>query len=71
MSDTPQEPKAITMTIVIVGALRPDADIHPHLSALMGQIQVALFKTFPDFLPANPPVTIITADVRDDWIKRE
>lgn len=65
-----EEPKAMTMTIVINGAIRPGDDIAPQLSALMRQIESAMSELFPEFLPARPPVTIITADVRDDWIKR-
>jgi hypothetical protein len=66
-----EQPKAVCMTIVIVGALPAmrigDSDPIP---AFLKDVEAALLQHFPEFLPAYPPITITTSEVRDDWIKR-
>lgn len=59
---TPRYPNARltdqhAMTIIIVGTL-PKGDINPQLGALLADVEEALRKHFPDFLPAHPPCTI-------------
>jgi hypothetical protein len=65
------EPKAQSITIQIVGALRGQPFIGDRLEALLRRVETALFETFPEFLPANPAVTIQTAELRDDWLRRQ
>jgi hypothetical protein len=69
MSETPDTPRAWSITIQIVGALRDQEPIGSQLTELMGRVSQAIDEIFPDFLPANPAVTIQTAELRDDWIR--
>lgn len=65
-----EQPKAHCITIHIVGALRGEEPIGAQLTALMERVSQALDEVFPDFLLANPAVTIQTAELRDDWVRR-
>lgn len=69
MQEGPSRPLALVMQITIVGALKPDQQ-PTNLDGFIHEIEKLLFATFPEFLPAHPPVTVVVADVRDDWIKR-
>lgn len=64
------EPKAYSLTIHITGALRGEGPVGDQLTALMQRVEAAIFETFPDFLPGNPPVWISSSELRDDWIRR-
>lgn len=66
MSEGKQQAHCIT--IMIVGALNVPFDGN-QLTDLMQRTEQAITEVFPDFLPANPPVTVITSELRDDWIK--
>jgi hypothetical protein len=72
VSEESEKQEAVCMTIVIVGALRKAklGESGDQIAAFLKEVDAALWRHFPDFLPAHPAITINTADVRDDWIKR-
>lgn len=64
-------PKAVCLTVLIVGALRDTSpDTGTQLSAFVQEVEAAMLRHFPDFLPGRPPVTVSWSEIRDDWIKR-
>jgi hypothetical protein len=63
-----EEHKAHCITITIVGAVIPPLAAD-QLQLLFERVGAILQETMPDFLPANPSVTIVTSELRDDWIK--
>lgn len=66
---TDVEPKAVSMTIVINGAMRGPIPAH-QLQEFIHALDQLLFTLFPDFLPGHPASTVIVSDLRDDWIRR-
>lgn len=64
------EPKAVCVTVLIVGALREQKNAPAQLSAFMQEVEAAMSRHFPDFLPGRPPVTVSWSEVSDDWIGR-
>ncbi len=63
--------EAQSMTIILTGALPSDiGDISERFHAFRERLMAMWQETFPEWLPGNPPATIITSELRDDWIKR-
>jgi hypothetical protein len=67
-----ENPKAYSLVLVISGAFREPGDEVAQLpiETFLRRVEDALMTTWPGFLPGNPPVTVVTSELRDDWIKR-
>jgi hypothetical protein len=66
----PRPPEAVCLIITVVGATRAATLPADVLDSVRRTIESALAQHIPDFLPAQPAVTVIWHDVRDDWIGR-
>jgi hypothetical protein len=66
-----QKKEAYSLTILLTGALPSDVgDISGRFADFHERLMIMWADTFPEWLPGDPPATIITSKLRDDWIKR-
>lgn len=63
--------RAHCITITIIGALPLPMTQYtaPQFDDFIRHVQEELFKRWPEFLPASPPMIVQWSELRDDWIK--